>query len=94
MTSSVFVCSLNAERSDLHRGIALQHATLEDFNIALFEEHLQEASFLYEQRVAYLYDPELTWRDLDDYEGRYEAHIDALMVMINSGKLSSLLTIA
>src|SRR5690606_16452930 len=50
------------------------------FNIELYEEHLEEASFLYEQRLAYLHDPELTWLDLDDFEERFEAHIDALVV--------------
>jgi uncharacterized protein (TIGR02270 family) len=50
------------------------------FNIALYEEHLDEAAFLYQQRVAYLFDPELTWVDLQGYEERLEAHLDALVV--------------
>jgi uncharacterized protein (TIGR02270 family) len=54
--------------------------SLREFDIGLFEEHLEEASFLYEQRRAYLHDSELTWIDLDDWEERFEAHIDALIV--------------
>lgn len=54
--------------------------SIRQFNIELYEEHLEEASFLYEQRLAYLVDPELTWKDLDDFEERFEAHIDALVV--------------
>jgi len=50
------------------------------FNIELYQEHLEEASFLYEQRLGLLNDPELTWKDLDEFEQRLEAHIDALVV--------------
>jgi uncharacterized protein (TIGR02270 family) len=54
--------------------------SIRQFNIELYEEHLADASFLYEQHLAYLHDPELTWIDLDDWEGRFEAHIDALVI--------------
>ncbi len=54
--------------------------SVRQFNIELYEEHLEEASFLYEQRLAYLNDPELTWKDLGEFEERFEAHIDALVV--------------
>ena len=54
--------------------------SIRQFNIELYEEHLEEASFLYEQRLAYLVDPEMTWKDLDEFEERFEAHIDALVV--------------
>lgn len=51
------------------------------FEISLFLEHLEEASFLYEQRRDELLDdPELAWTDLDDFEERLEAHVDALML--------------
>ena len=50
------------------------------FRIGLYLEHLFEASFLYEQRLVLLDDPELTWLDLDEFENRFEAHIDALVV--------------
>jgi len=40
------------------------------FNIELYQEHLEEASFLYEQRLGLLNDPELTWKDLDEFEQR------------------------
>lgn len=48
------------------------------FTIGLYLEHLEEASFLYEQRLVLLDDPELTWLDLRDFEERFEAHVDAL----------------
>ena len=54
--------------------------SIKAFNIELYQEHLEEASFLYEQRLGLLNDPELTWLDLDEFEQRLEAHIDALVV--------------
>lgn len=50
------------------------------FLIGLYLEHLEEASFLYEQRISLLDDPQISWRDLEYFEGRFEAHIDALVV--------------
>ena len=51
------------------------------FRVGLYLEHLEEASFLYEQRRDVLLDdPELTWLDLDEYEERLEAHLDALVL--------------
>jgi uncharacterized protein (TIGR02270 family) len=50
------------------------------FNIGLYAEHLAEASFLYGQRLAYLHDPELKWTDLEAFEERFEAHLDALVI--------------
>jgi uncharacterized protein (TIGR02270 family) len=50
------------------------------FQVDLYEQHLEEASFLYEQHLAYMNDAELTWTDLADFEERFEAHIDALVV--------------
>ena len=50
------------------------------FAIGLYLEHLEEASFLYEQRLTLFDDPEITWTDIDDFEQRFEAHIDALVV--------------
>lgn len=55
-------------------------ASLRGFYIELYEEHLEEAGVLYEQRLAYLHDPELTWLDLDSHDQRIDAHIDALVV--------------
>ncbi|HIF59885.1 MAG TPA: hypothetical protein EYQ26_10440 [Rhodospirillales bacterium] len=54
--------------------------SIKAFNIELYQEHLEEASFLYEQRLGLLNDPELTWMDIDEFEQRLEAHIDALVV--------------
>ncbi len=54
--------------------------SVRQFNIELYEEHLEEASFLYEQRLVYLEDAELTWLDLDEYEKRHDAHLDGLII--------------
>lgn len=50
------------------------------FLIGLYNEHLEEAAFLYEQRKALLDDSETKWTRLDEFEGRLEAHLDALLI--------------
>src|SRR5437867_2154602 len=50
------------------------------FLVELYEEYLEEASFLYEQRLSLLDDPQITWKDIGDFEDRFEAHIDGLVV--------------
>ena len=50
------------------------------FCTELYEEHLAEASFLYAQRLACAHNPEITWLNLDNWEGRVEAHLDALVI--------------
>lgn len=50
------------------------------FYIELYEEHLEEASFLYTQRLTLFDDPEITWVTIGEWEERLEAHIDALVV--------------
>lgn len=50
------------------------------FHTGLYHEFLEEAAFLYEQRLALLNDPEITWREIGEFEERFEAHIDALVV--------------
>ena len=50
------------------------------FRIGLYIEHLEEASFLYDQRRALLANPEIPWTRIGDFEERLEAHIDALVV--------------
>jgi uncharacterized protein (TIGR02270 family) len=54
--------------------------TILDFETELYQEHLEEASFLYEQRLTLFDDPEITWLDIENFEERFEAHIDALVV--------------
>lgn len=54
--------------------------SVNEFYSELFEEHLEEASFLYDQRRALFHDPEIFWPDIRDEEMRLEAHIDALVV--------------
>ena len=50
------------------------------FYTELYEEHLEEASFLYEQRHTYFHDPDISWIEIQDLENRFEAHIDALVI--------------
>ena len=53
----------------------------ESFLLKIYLEHIGETSFLYEQRRDVLLDdPELAWLDLDEYEERIEAHLDALVL--------------
>jgi len=55
-------------------------ATKREFKLGLYREHLAESSFLYEQRLAHLADPEVKWPDLRHLEERFEAHVDALVI--------------
>ena len=55
-------------------------ASIRQFYIELYEEYLEEASFLYEQRLSLFDDPEITWLDIGEFEERFEAHIDGLVV--------------
>jgi uncharacterized protein (TIGR02270 family) len=50
------------------------------FLVELYREYLEEASFLYEQRLGLLNDVEVTWKGIGDFEERFEAHIDGLVV--------------
>jgi len=50
------------------------------FLIELYEEYLEEASFLYAQRLTLLENPEITWIKIGEFEERFEAHIDGLVV--------------
>lgn len=50
------------------------------FLIELYEEYLEEASFLYEQRLSLLVNPEMSWKKIGEFEDRFEAHIDGLVV--------------
>lgn len=56
------------------------YTTLRAFDVGLNEEHLDEISFLYEQRRAGLSTLGRDWRDLSPLEERLEAHLDALVV--------------
>ncbi len=53
---------------------------IKNFLIELYQEYLEEASFLYEQRLTLFDDPEVTWEDIHDFEERFEPHIDGLVV--------------
>jgi hypothetical protein len=50
------------------------------FLIEPYEEYFEEASFLYEQRLSLFEDLEVSWEDIGDFEERFEAHIDGLVV--------------
>ena len=50
------------------------------FLIELYEEYLEEASFLYSQRKTLYQNPEITWKKIGEFEERLEAHIDGLVV--------------
>jgi uncharacterized protein (TIGR02270 family) len=52
----------------------------QQFRRSFYIENLEEAAFLYEQRLSLLNDAEITWKDLAGFEERFEAHIDALVV--------------
>jgi len=54
--------------------------SIKDFLAELYQEYLEEASFLYSQRLNLLSDPEMSWLDIDAFENRFEAHIDGLVV--------------
>ena len=55
-------------------------SVLRTFEIGLYQEHLEEISFLYEQRLLLWDDPQMPWRQIAEFEARMEAHIDALVV--------------
>ena len=55
-------------------------ATYVAFLRGLYEEHLDEASFLYEQRRQLLTASEPAWPEVEEFEERLEAHLDALVV--------------
>src|SRR5262245_9551509 len=48
------------------------------FNADLYREHLEEASFLYEQRRLLHDDPGVTWLAIGEFEQRLDAHLEAL----------------
>ncbi|NRB42254.1 MAG: hypothetical protein HRU20_27925 [Pseudomonadales bacterium] len=54
--------------------------TKQTFFQQLYLEHLEEASFLYAQRLSLHTDNDVTWLDIDDFEQRLDAHVDALAV--------------
>ena len=54
--------------------------SIKSFHIELYQEYLEDASFLYEQRLSLFDNPEITWLDIEDFEDRFEPHIDGLIV--------------
>lgn len=54
--------------------------TWEEFEAAIDEEHLEEATFLFEQISVLRHDPEVAWFELESFEQRAAAHVDALVL--------------
>jgi hypothetical protein len=54
--------------------------SLRTSRIEMYREHLEDASFLYEQRNALMSDGKTPWVRLQDFEERLEAQIDALVI--------------
>ncbi|HIJ88253.1 MAG TPA: hypothetical protein HPP97_11335 [Desulfuromonadales bacterium] len=48
------------------------------FHQSLYSDHLQSISFLYGQQRALLSNPEVSWKTIQKFEERLEAHLDAL----------------
>lgn len=53
--------------------------SLRRFYQQVYEEHLEEASFLFEQRMYLIHDVELSWRDHEDFEARFQRHLEGLL---------------
>lgn len=53
--------------------------TLRRFYEQLFDEHLEEGSFLFEQRMYLIHDVELSWRDHEEFEARFQRHFEGLL---------------
>ncbi len=54
--------------------------SMQSFRSKLYLEHLEEASFLFDQRINLRRISLHPWEDLAELEERLEAHIDALVV--------------
>jgi uncharacterized protein (TIGR02270 family) len=51
-----------------------------ELHLSLYSEHIEDISFLYDQRNALIADSDVPWVNLQRFEERIEAHIDALVV--------------
>ena len=58
----------------------LPGSTVIDWHVSQYERYLDEAGFLYTQRLSLLDDPEIGWMDVDQFEKRLEGQIDGLAV--------------
>lgn len=54
--------------------------SIHQFYWEMYEEYIEEGSFLYEQRIGLYDDIELSWLDIEQFEERIEAHLDGLVV--------------
>lgn len=60
--------------------------TSEGLHAGLCLEHLEEGSFLYEQRLGLIDDSDVPWSELDSFvERRFEAHLSALVMGTDLG---------
>lgn len=51
-----------------------------EFHLGIFDEQIEEAGFLYEQRQAWLRSADVPWQALAPLEARIDAHIEALEI--------------
>lgn len=68
------------EEKPKEKYLLIPEVSSQGFAIGVYLECLEEASFLYEQRLTLFDDPEITWLDIKDFEDRFEPHIDGLVV--------------
>jgi uncharacterized protein (TIGR02270 family) len=54
--------------------------SLRQFRVDLYEEHLEDAAFLWEQSRALRGQPDIPWTYVESFEARLEAHLDALVI--------------
>ena len=52
----------------------------DDFAVSLYQEHLEDGSFLYGQRPKLLENSEISWKNTGEFEERLQAHINGLLV--------------
>ncbi|MFK7852590.1 MAG: hypothetical protein AB8B79_00695 [Granulosicoccus sp.] len=54
--------------------------SVSQFNNDLYDEHIEEAAFLFELVASSLQESEFSWNEAIEFESRREAHIDALSI--------------
>lgn len=64
----------------VHRSVIDMTTSVQAFQRALFEEHIESIAFLHAQRETRMRDAETGWTRLVDIEDRIDAHVDALVL--------------
>lgn len=65
-------------RHNITKQISRIGESAKDFSLGLYEDHLFEISYYYNQRVIDMDDPYFTWLDVEHAETRIDTHIEAL----------------